>query len=150
MPLTSVAPLIPVTAVPRHLATAEGCFQGWPRPPESLSRALQVELTKMPMQKRYKRNLGACRMRAFSVDVKIFNIFLIITNVSFPRSGLGGEEPSLRHLVPLGAAQPPTGKALHGVGPPRVHQPITPLSPVSATQGDPAQHTRQFCKARRQ
>ena len=31
-----------------------------------------------------------------------------------------------------------------------VHQPPSPLSPVSAAQGDPAQRTQQFCKARRQ
>lgn len=31
-----------------------------------------------------------------------------------------------------------------------MHQPITPLSPVPAAQGDLAQHARQFCQARRQ
>jgi len=114
--LTSAAPRILVTVVPRHLAPAEGCFHGWPRPSAPLSRALQGEVPEMPTQKQYKHNLGTQRMRTFSLGVKIFNIFQIITNVSFPRSSLGGEEPSPHHPMQLGAAQSPTGKAPHGVG----------------------------------
>lgn len=117
MPLTSVAPRVPVTAVPQHLATADGCLQAWPRPSEPLFQALQVELTEMPMSKQYKKYRGTCRTRAFGLDVETFNMSSpVVASVSWPQSSLGGEEPSLRRFVPLGAAQPPPGKASHGVG----------------------------------
>lgn len=70
----------------------------------------------MPAQKRYEQNLGTRRMRAFSSGVEIFETVLIIANVSFPQSSWGGEDSSLHHLLPAGAAHSPMGKAPHGGG----------------------------------
>lgn len=116
MPLTLVAPRVPIAAVPQHLATVDSCLQAWPRPSEPLFQALRVGLAEMPTHKQYEKNTGTCRTRAFGLDVKTFNMYPVVTNVFLPQSSLGGEEPSLHRLVPLGAAQPPPGKASHGAG----------------------------------